>query len=383
VTVAVVAEKPSVARDIARVLGASRRGEGFLAGGGYVVTWAIGHLVRLAEPHEIRPEWKRWSGRGPPPPARPSGRSSSRSGRRDQFAAVKRILRDPEVREVVCATDAGREGELIFRYILEAAGCGKPVRRLWISSLTGEAIRRGFAALRPLSDFDPLADSARARARADWLVGMNLSRAATLAHGELFSVGRVQTPTLALLVERERAIRAFVPEDYLEVVATFAAGGAEAAEPVEPATDAAARGLYRGTWFRGERDDPRAGGCREDGAEAKAIVERVRAGRAEVESVESRDAAPAASPPLRPHRAAAPREPRPRPLRAKETLAAAQSLYEGGSSSPTRAPTAGTSRATWRRACREWWRRSRGVRAALAPGTASGRSARASWTTRR
>jgi DNA topoisomerase-3 len=221
-SVVVLAEKPSVARDIARVLGASQRAEGYLHGNGYVVTWAIGHLVRLAEPHEMRPEWKRWTAEALPliPDEWPLLVAEDT---RAQFAVVKELLRERDVREIVCATDAGREGELIFRYIYAASGCARPVRRLWISSLTPDAIRKGFAALRPLSDFDPLADAAQGRSRADWLVGMNLSRAATLAHGELFSVGRVQTPTLALLVEREQAIRAFVPEDYLEVVATFGA----------------------------------------------------------------------------------------------------------------------------------------------------------------
>ncbi len=312
-TVAVVAEKPSVARDIASVLGASQRGEGFLSGGGYVVTWALGHLVRLAEPPEIRPEWKRWSAGDLPllPPRWPLVVVDATKG---QFAVVKKALRDPGVSEVVCATDAGREGELIFRYILEAAGCRKPVRRLWISSLTPEAIRRGFASLRPLSDFDPLADSAHARARADWLVGMNLSRAATLAHGELFSVGRVQTPTLALLVEREKAIRAFVPEDYLEVVATFAPVGEEG-------------GQYRGTWFRGDRPTPEARRLPKDGVEAGAVVERVRGGRAEVESVDS-ETRRLPPPPLYDLTELQRHANRLHGLSAKETLAAAQSLYE-------------------------------------------------------
>jgi DNA topoisomerase III len=312
-TVAVVAEKPSVARDIARVLGATERADGCLAGGGYVVTWAIGHLVRLAEPPEIRPEWKRWAAEHLPllPSEWPLVVAEPT---RAQFAVVKKVLRDPAVGEVVCATDAGREGELIFRYIVEAAGCRKPVRRLWISSLTPEAIRRGFAALRPLSEFDPLADSARARARADWLVGMNLSRAATLAHGELFSVGRVQTPTLALLVEREKAIRAFVPEDYLEVVATFAADVGEGP-------------LYRGTWFRGERPTPEARRLPKDGVEAKAVVERVRKGRAEVESVDAETRR--LPPPLLYDLTELQRHAnRVHGLSAKETLAAAQSLYE-------------------------------------------------------
>jgi DNA topoisomerase-3 len=328
-TVAVVAEKPSVARDIARVLGAARRGDGLLAGGGYVVTWAVGHLVRLAEPDEMRPEWKRWTAGTLPllPSDWPLVVAEATKG---QFAVVRKVLRDPDVREVVCATDAGREGELIFRYILAAAGCGKPVRRLWISSLTPEAIRRGFASLRPLSDFDPLADSAHARARADWLVGMNLSRAATLAHGELFSVGRVQTPTLALLVEREKAVRAFVPEDYLEVVATFAPGADAAAEPGGLAANApaeAAAGRYRGTWFRGDRPTPEARRLPKDGAEAKAVVDRVLAGRAEVESVEAETRR--LPPPLLYDLTELQRHAnRLHGLSAKETLAAAQSLYE-------------------------------------------------------
>jgi DNA topoisomerase-3 len=324
VTVAVVAEKPSVARDIARVLGASLRAEGCLSGGGYVVTWAIGHLVRLAEPPEIRPEWKRWAaGDLPLLPSEWPLVVAERT--RDQFRAVKRALRDPDVTEVVCATDAGREGELIFRYILEAAGCRKPARRLWISSLTPEAIRRGFAALRPLCDFDPLADSAHARARADWLVGMNLSRAATLAHGELFSVGRVQTPTLALLVEREKAIRAFVAEEYLEVEAEFASDEATAAEP---GRDAPTRGgAYRGTWFRGDRPTPEARRLPKDGAEAKAVVERVRDGRAQVESVESETRR--LPPPLLYDLTELQRHAnRLHGLSAKETLAVAQALYE-------------------------------------------------------
>ncbi len=270
-SVVVVAEKPSVARDVARVLGASQRAEGYLHGNGYEVTWAVGHLLRLAEPDEIRPEWKRWTREQLPllPAEWPLKVAEETKA---QFAVVNRLLAAREVSEVVCATDAGREGELIFRYIQEAAGCRKPVRRLWISSLTPEAIRRGFAALRPQAEFDALADAAHGRARADWLVGMNLSRAATLAGGELFSVGRVQTPTLALLAERERAIQAFVPEDYLEVVAEF---GPQA------------EGLYKGTWFRGERPVPEARRLPQDGAEARAVVERVRQGRAQVESTSS------------------------------------------------------------------------------------------------
>ncbi|MFL6290618.1 MAG: DNA topoisomerase 3, partial [Thermoanaerobaculia bacterium] len=277
-TIAVLAEKPSVARDLAKILGAGQRGNGFLHGNGYTVTWAIGHLVALAEPGDIRPEWRRWSrGQLPMLPAEwPLVVSKDTS---EQFEVVRKILNSPEVERVVCATDAGREGELIFRYIYEAAGCRKPFSRLWISSLTPEAIRKGFAKLRDGRDFDPLADAARGRSRADWLVGMNLSRAYTLDFDENLSIGRVQTPTLAMVVERELAIRAFVPEDYLEVVAAFSRG---------PGIS------YRGTWFRGEDPTPEAKRLKTDKAqpgkefeEAARIVQRARTGRAEVESVRS------------------------------------------------------------------------------------------------
>jgi DNA topoisomerase-3 len=279
---AIVAEKPSVARDIAKVLGADQRGNGFLHGNGYTVTWAIGHLVTLAQPGEIRPEWKKWS-RAQLPMLPREWPLVVPDDTKDQFAVVKKVINAPEVGRVVCATDAGREGELIFRYIYEAAGCKKPVSRLWISSLTADAIRKGFAKLRDGRDFDPLADAARGRSRADWLVGMNLSRAYTLDFDEELSVGRVQTPTLAVLVERELAIRAFVPEDYLEVVATFT-----------PKLEGPDEGVpkYRGTWFRGDSSTPEAKRLKADpkkpGAdleEAMGIVARARTGRAEVESV--------------------------------------------------------------------------------------------------
>src|SRR6202050_4565121 len=232
-TVAVLAEKPSVARDIARVLGAAKPGDGYIHGNGYVVTWAIGHLAALAQPHEINPEWRQW--RRDSLPILPGHCPLVVYEKtKDQFEVVRRVLTSPRISRVVCATDAGREGELIFRYIYEAAQCGKPVSRLWISSLTPDAIRKGFEALRPGTDYDPLADAARGRSRADWLVGMNLSRAYSLAFSEELSVGRVQTPTLAMLVDRELTLRRFVPEDYLQVVATFQANQAS----------------YDGTWFR-------------------------------------------------------------------------------------------------------------------------------------
>ncbi|HYP88663.1 MAG TPA: toprim domain-containing protein, partial [Polyangiaceae bacterium] len=197
-TVAVVAEKPSVGRDLANVLGATRRGDGTLSGNGYVVTWAIGHLVGLAEPEGIRPEWKRWRREDLPmlPERWPL---TVFDATRDQFDVVRRVLNAPDVERVICATDAGREGELIFRLIYEAAKCKRPVSRLWISSLTDEAIREGFAALRPGARLDPLADAARCRSEADWLVGINGTRAMTAFNSRdggffLTTVGRVQTP---------------------------------------------------------------------------------------------------------------------------------------------------------------------------------------------
>src|SRR3954453_6365420 len=159
-SVAVLAEKPSVARDIARVLGAGTKGDAYLHGNGYVVTWAIGHLAALAQPHEIDPQWRQWR-RNTLPMLPRQWPLVVYDKTKDQFETVKRILNSPKVGRIVCATDAGREGELIFRYIFEAAGCGKPVERLWISSLTAEAISRGFQTLRPGSEYDGLADAAR------------------------------------------------------------------------------------------------------------------------------------------------------------------------------------------------------------------------------
>ncbi len=271
---AVLAEKPSVARDIAKVLGAASKGDGYLHGNGYVVTWAIGHLASLAQPHEIHPEWKFWR-RETLPMLPESWPLVVYEKTKDQFEVVRRILSSPRVARVICATDAGREGELIFRYIYEAAGCSKPIDRLWISSLTPEAIRKGFDAIKPGADYEPLADAARGRSRADWLVGMNLSRAYTLTYGDELSVGRVQTPTLAMVVERELAVRSFVPEDYLEVVATFRPAARPQAE------------AYQGTWVRDVEEIQKSSRLPADGAEAGQIVARARTGEAAIESVKA------------------------------------------------------------------------------------------------
>lgn len=216
----VLAEKPSVARDIARVLGARDKGENCLIGKDYVVTWALGHLVTLKEPQEMDERYTRWKKEDLPIlPARMETKVIKKT--RSQFLAVKKLMNDKETGDITCATDSGREGELIFRYIYEQAGCRKPVRRLWISSMTDEAIRAGFDSLRPSSDYDALYASARCRADADWLIGMNATRAYTIRYGVLLSIGRVQTPTLSMLVKRRREIDAFVPQVYYLVNADF------------------------------------------------------------------------------------------------------------------------------------------------------------------
>lgn len=227
----VIAEKPSVARDLARVLAVRSAGKACFEGKDRVITWCIGHLVELDEPAAYDGRWKAWRmDTLPMVPAEFKLRAVP--GTRDQLRTVCGLLREARFTEVVNACDAGREGELIFRYVYQLAGSRLPIRRLWISSLTDEAIRAGFAALRAGRDFEALADAARCRSEADWLVGLNATRAVTIRHraGErstLFSIGRVQTPTLAILVEREKQIRAFVPRDYWLLKAELAtAGGA-------------------------------------------------------------------------------------------------------------------------------------------------------------
>ena len=223
-TTVIVAEKPSVARDIAAVLGARGRGDGFLHGNGYRVTWALGHLVHFAEPDDYAAGWDgRWAmDQLPMIPERWKLRTDKNTAQ--QFKAVKALLTSPDTERVICATDAGREGELIFRLIAEHARCRKPVQRLWISSLTEEAIRAGLRSLRPGSDYDPLAAAARARAQADWLVGMNLTRAYTVHNRVLCTIGRVQTPTLAMIVERDAIIANFTKVFFYELVARLAEG---------------------------------------------------------------------------------------------------------------------------------------------------------------
>ena len=214
----VLAEKPSVARELARVLGCKQSGEGYLEGEKYIVTWALGHLVELAPPEDYDKAWAKWDMLTLPMlPERMKTVVLPQSGR--QFRAVQAQLRRGDVGELVIATDAGREGELVARWILEKAGWKGPARRLWISSQTDKAIREGFTHLRPAAEYDNLFRSARARSEADWLVGLNVTRALTCRHNAQLSAGRVQTPTLALIVEREEAIRRFVPQEFWTVTA--------------------------------------------------------------------------------------------------------------------------------------------------------------------
>lgn len=221
----IVTEKPSMARDVAAALGATRRGEGFIAGERDIVTWCVGHLVELDDPEAYDPALKFW--RLETLPILPEQFRYHPSERtRQQFAIIRELFARADVEEVVNAADAGREGELIFDLVYTLAGCRKPVRRLWVSSLTREAILEGFNTLRPSEEYRGLRDSAHARQQADWLVGINATRAQTVrarraGHEGVFSLGRVQTPTLALLVARDREIAEFVPTTYYEVFADF------------------------------------------------------------------------------------------------------------------------------------------------------------------
>ena len=219
----VIAEKPSVARDLARVLGVRPAGKSCFDGKDRVITWCVGHLVELEEPTSYDGRWKAW--RLDTLPMIPSEfKLRPVPGTREQLREVCRLLGDKRFSEVVNACDAGREGELIFRYVYQLAGSRLPIRRLWISSLTDEAIRQGFSALKPGAELEKLADAARCRSEADWLVGLNATRAVTVRHRSgtdsmLYSIGRVQTPTLAILVEREKAIQNFAPQDYWQLKA--------------------------------------------------------------------------------------------------------------------------------------------------------------------
>jgi DNA topoisomerase-3 len=211
--IVVLAEKPSVGRDIAKVLGCNQNGNGYISGSKYVVTWALGHLVTLADPEVYSDRYKTWNLESLPMLPKKMELVVIKETAR-QFKIVRELLKRDDVDELVIATDAGREGELVARWIVEKAGFRKPIKRLWISSQTDRAIKDGFNNLKPSRDYDNLYKSAQCRAEADWLVGLNITRALTCKFNAQLSAGRVQTPTLAIIVERENEIKRFVPKDF-------------------------------------------------------------------------------------------------------------------------------------------------------------------------
>ncbi len=303
----VVAEKPSVARDLANALGNHRREKGALVGDGWTVTWAIGHLAELAPPDAYGEEYKRWSLETLPiVPEKFKVKVNAKT--REQFGVVKSLMRAAPVAEVVNACDAGREGELIFSYLYELSGCRKSVRRLWVSSLTPEAIREGFASLRDGPEMKPLEDAARSRGEADWIVGMNATRAYSTRFGRpgnVLSVGRVQTPTLKLLVDREREIESFKPEKFWTVYARFAREGVS----------------YDGIWFKDKQNRLK------EREAAERIAEKVRGGVGTVRKAEKKTATE--KPPLLYDLTELQRNANARyGFTAERTLRAAQALYE-------------------------------------------------------
>lgn len=214
----VIAEKPSVGRDIARVLGCKKNGNSFLEGDNYIVTWALGHLVELADPESYGDQWKEWKMETLPMlPEKMEIEVIKKTGR--QFAAAKTQMYRKDVNEIIIATDAGREGELVARWIIKKAGVTKPIKRLWISSVTDKAIKEGFAHLKNGHDYDNLYAAAVARAEADWLVGLNATRALTVKHNAQLSCGRVQTPTLAMILARSEQIKNFKEKKYYGLTA--------------------------------------------------------------------------------------------------------------------------------------------------------------------
>lgn len=216
----VIAEKPSVAMALASVLGARTRKDGYVEGNSYIVSWCVGHLVGLCDASEYDEKYKKW--RYEDLPIVPEcWKHKILEGTKKQFGILKKLMRDSKVDEVICATDAGREGELIFRLVYEQAGCKKPMKRLWISSMEEQAIKDGFASLKDGSCYDSLYQSALCRAKADWLVGINASRLFSVLYNQNLKVGRVQTPTLAMIVDRNQKIKEFTKEKYYMVHIKF------------------------------------------------------------------------------------------------------------------------------------------------------------------
>ncbi|MDF2520419.1 MAG: topoisomerase [Clostridia bacterium] len=214
----VLAEKPSVGRDLAKVLNCNQNGNGCLIGQKYIVTWALGHLVTLADPEAYDNKYKAWNLEDLPMlPDKMELTVIKETSK--QYSVVRNLMKQPEVDSLIIATDAGREGELVARWIVEKAAFRKPIKRLWISSQTDKAIREGFNQLKPSKEYDNLYKAAVCRAEADWLIGLNITRALTCKYNAQLSAGRVQTPTLAMIVQRENEIKSFVPKDYYTIEA--------------------------------------------------------------------------------------------------------------------------------------------------------------------
>ena len=220
----VLAEKPSVAMSLSKVIGADQRGDGYMEGNGYLVSWCVGHLVELSQPEAYDEKYAKWKYDDLPILPEHWQYQVSASTKK-QFGILKKLMQRKDVESLICATDAGREGELIFRLVYHQCGCKKPVERLWISSMEDSAIREGFQKLRPGTEYDALYEAALCRERADWMVGINASRLFSCLYNQPLAVGRVMTPVLAMTVLQEAAIAAFVPEKFYTVSLTLADGG--------------------------------------------------------------------------------------------------------------------------------------------------------------
>lgn len=231
----VLAEKPSVAMSLSKVIGANQRGDGYMEGNGYLVSWCVGHLVELSQPEAYDEKYARWKYDDLPILPEHWQYQVSASTKK-QFGILKKLMQRKDVESLICATDAGREGELIFRLVYQQAGCKKPVERLWISSMEDSAIREGFQKLRPGTEYDALYEAALCRERADWIVGINATRLFSCLYGQTLNVGRVMTPTLAMVVMRDAAIRAFKSEPFYSAelkFRDFQAGGERMKEKAE------------------------------------------------------------------------------------------------------------------------------------------------------
>ena len=231
----VLAEKPSVAMSLSKVIGANQRGDGYMEGNGYIVSWCVGHLVELSQPEAYDEKYAKW--RYDDLPILPEHwQYQVSTSTKKQFGILKKLMQRKDVESLICATDAGREGELIFRLVYHQCGCKKPVERLWISSMEDSAIREGFQRLRPGTEYDALYEAALCRERADWIVGINATRLFSCLYGQTLNVGRVMTPTLAMVVMRDAAIRAFKPEPFYSAelkFQDFQAGGERMKEKAE------------------------------------------------------------------------------------------------------------------------------------------------------